>query len=88
VLKGKAFIETGAIVELLTSLAEERLVPHRRDDRILYRQFLHYAEGSLMGPLLTTWAMPARASRSGAAEAGAPILIVRSAIPIAGSSVT
>src|SRR5205085_2689702 len=45
--------ETGAIVEYLVEKAEGRLgPPANRDAVLLYRQFLHYAEGSMMPPLL------------------------------------
>ncbi len=44
--------ETGAIVEYLVEKAGGRLgPPARRDDVLRYRHFLHYAEGSMMGPL-------------------------------------
>jgi glutathione S-transferase len=45
--------ETGAIVEYLVEKAGGRLgPPARRDDVLRYRHFLHYAEGSMMPPLL------------------------------------
>lgn len=45
--------ETGAIVEYLVEKADGRLGPPAHRDAILrYRFFLHYAEGSLMPPLL------------------------------------
>ncbi|HEX8300498.1 glutathione S-transferase [Sphingomonas sp.] len=45
--------ETGAIVEYLVEHADGRLgAPAHRDDALRYRHFLHYAEGSLMPPLL------------------------------------
>ena len=45
--------ETGAIVEYLVEKAGGSLGPAARRDEVLrYRHFLHYAEGSLMGPLL------------------------------------
>jgi glutathione S-transferase len=45
--------ETGAIVEYLVERADGRLGPPPHRDAILrYRFFLHYAEGSLMPPLL------------------------------------
>ncbi|GAO38450.1 putative glutathione S-transferase [Sphingomonas changbaiensis NBRC 104936] len=45
--------ETGAIVEYLVDKADGRLGPPPHRDAILrYRFFLHYAEGSLMPPLL------------------------------------
>lgn len=50
---GKAIAETGAVVEYLVELADGRLgAPAHRDDLLRYRQFLHYAEGSMMPPLL------------------------------------
>jgi glutathione S-transferase len=45
--------ETGAIVEYLVEKCDGRLgTPARRDDVLRYRFFLHYAEGSVMPPLL------------------------------------
>jgi glutathione S-transferase len=45
--------ETGAIVEYLVDKADGRLgAPARRDAALRYRFWLHYAEGSLMPPLL------------------------------------
>ncbi len=45
--------ETGAIVEYLVEKADGRLgAPLTREGHLLYRYFLHYAEGSLMPPLL------------------------------------
>jgi glutathione S-transferase len=45
--------ETGAIVEYLVEKANGRLGPPPHRAQILrYRQYLHYAEGSLMPPLL------------------------------------
>ncbi len=45
--------ETGAIVEYVVDKAGGRLgAPGNRDDFLRYRQFLHYAEGSMMPPLL------------------------------------
>ena len=50
----RVLIETGAIVEYLVTKAEGLLgAPAHIDDAFRYRQFLHYAEGSLMPPLLT-----------------------------------
>ncbi len=50
---GRIVAETGAIVEYLVERADGRLgVPGHRDAALRYRQFLHYAEGSLMPPLL------------------------------------
>jgi glutathione S-transferase len=51
--EGRIVVETGAIVEYLVGKADGRLgPPPRREDVLRYRQFLHYAEGSLMPPLL------------------------------------
>lgn len=50
---GHRLIETGAIMDYLVARAGGRFGPP--DDAkgvILYRQFLHYAEGSMMPPLL------------------------------------
>jgi glutathione S-transferase len=45
--------ETGAIVEYLVEKGDGRLgPPAKRDDVLRYRFFLHYAEGSVMPPLL------------------------------------
>jgi glutathione S-transferase len=45
--------ETGAIIEYLVEKADGRLGPPPHRDAILrYRFYLHYAEGSLMPPLL------------------------------------
>lgn len=50
---GTVVAETGAIVEYLVDKADGRLgVPARREDALRYRYWLHYAEGSLMPPLL------------------------------------
>jgi glutathione S-transferase len=49
---GRAIIESGAIVEYLVEKAGGRLgPPPKREGVLLYRQFLHYAEGSMMPPL-------------------------------------
>jgi glutathione S-transferase len=49
----RVIAETGAIVEYLVEKAEGRLgPPANRDAVLLYRQYLHYAEGSMMPPLL------------------------------------
>ena len=49
----RVIAETGAIVEYLVEKAEGRLGPPPNRDAVLrYRQFLHYAEGSMMPPLL------------------------------------
>ena len=51
--EGIVVAETGAIVEYLVEKADGRLgSPTHRDDALRYRHFLHYAEGSLMPPLL------------------------------------
>jgi glutathione S-transferase len=51
--EGRVIAETGAIVEYLVEKAEGRLgPPANRDSVLLYRHFLHYAEGSMMPPLL------------------------------------
>jgi glutathione S-transferase len=51
--EGRVVAETGAIVEYLVDKADGRLgPPARRDERLRYRHFLHYAEGSMMPPLL------------------------------------
>ncbi|MBB6164773.1 MULTISPECIES: glutathione S-transferase family protein [Rhizobium] len=47
-----AVVETGAICDYLVERANGRLGPDHASDRILYRQFLHYAEGSVMPILL------------------------------------
>jgi len=50
--QGRVIAETGAIVDYLVEKAEGRLgPPANRDSVLLYRQFLHYAEGSMMPPL-------------------------------------
>ena len=50
---GVVIAETGAIVEYLVEKAEGRRgAPTAREDALRYRQFLHYAEGSMMPPLL------------------------------------
>lgn len=50
----RVLIETGAIVEYLVATAGEMLgAPPHIEESLRYRQFLHYAEGSLMPPLLT-----------------------------------
>lgn len=51
--EGRTIAETGAIVEYLVEKAGGQLGPPANRDAVLrYRQFLHYAEGSLMPPLL------------------------------------
>lgn len=50
---GRVLVETGAIVEYLVERADGQLgPPPHRDDILRYRHFIHYAEGSLMPPLL------------------------------------
>lgn len=50
---GQTLIETGAIIDYLVEQADGKLgPPAHRDDVLRYRQFLHYAEGSVMPPLL------------------------------------
>lgn len=50
---GNVVAETGAIIEYLVDNAGGRLgLPSNADDALRYRYFLHYAEGSLMPPLL------------------------------------
>ena len=45
--------ETGAIIEYLVEKGDGRLGPLAHRESVLrYRQFLHYAEGSMMPPLL------------------------------------
>jgi glutathione S-transferase len=49
----RVIAETAAIVEYLVEKADGRLGPGAHRDSVLrYRHFLHYAEGSLMPPLL------------------------------------
>ena len=51
--EGVIVAETGAIAEYLVDKANGRLgPPARREDVLRYRHFLHYAEGSMMPPLL------------------------------------
>jgi glutathione S-transferase len=50
---GRVVIETAAIVEYLVEKAGGKLgAPGNRDAALRYRQYLHYAEGSMMPPLL------------------------------------
>ncbi|MGH6614102.1 glutathione S-transferase family protein [Sphingomonas sp.] len=50
---GRVIAETGAIAEYLVEKADGKLGPLAHRDSVLrYRQFLHYAEGSMMPPLL------------------------------------
>ncbi|TKD51098.1 glutathione S-transferase family protein [Sphingomonas baiyangensis] len=49
----RVIAETGAIIEYLVEKADGRLgAPAHREALLRYRFFLHYAEGSLMPPLL------------------------------------
>jgi glutathione S-transferase len=51
---GRVIAETGAIVEYLVEKAGGRLGPPANREAVLrYRHFLHYAEGSMMPPLLS-----------------------------------
>lgn len=50
---GTVVAETGAIAEYLVDRADGRLgAPANREDALRYRFWLHYAEGSMMPPLL------------------------------------
>ena len=50
---GRVLAETGAIVEYIVALADGRFGPPPQVDAALrWRHFLHYAEGSMMPPLL------------------------------------
>ena len=50
---GQVIAETGAIVEYLVDKADGKLgAPANRGDALRYRFWLHYAEGSMMPPLL------------------------------------
>lgn len=49
---GRVIAETGAIVEYLVEKAGRLGPPANREAVLRYRQFLHYAEGSMMPPLL------------------------------------
>ena len=50
---GLVIAETGAIAEYLVEKADGRLgAPAHRDSALRYRFWLHYAEGSMMPPLL------------------------------------
>lgn len=55
-LEGRVLVESGAIIEALVERFDsEHLlspVPGDEDERQRYRQFLHYAEGSAMPPML------------------------------------
>jgi glutathione S-transferase len=51
--EGAVLAETGAIVDYLVEKAGGRLgPPARREEVLRYRHFVHYAEGSMMPPLL------------------------------------
>lgn len=50
--EGRVIAETGAIVEYLVEKSGSLGPPANRDAVLRYRQFLHYAEGSMMPPLL------------------------------------
>jgi len=51
--EGRVIAETGAIVEYLVGKADDRLgAPANRNAALRYRFWLHYAEGSMMPPLL------------------------------------
>ncbi|MGL4314464.1 MAG: glutathione S-transferase family protein [Sphingomonas sp.] len=50
---GRVVAETGAIIDYIVEKADGRFGPPPHRDAVLrYRQFLHYAEGSMMPPLL------------------------------------
>ncbi|GAM03114.1 glutathione S-transferase family protein [Novosphingobium sp. MBES04] len=51
--EGRTLIESAAICEYLVDLAGGRMgAPTGLEDKLRYRQFLHYAEASMMVPLL------------------------------------
>jgi glutathione S-transferase len=51
--EGRVIAETGAVVEYLVERGDGRLgAPSHREAALRYRHFLHYAEGSMMPPLL------------------------------------
>ncbi|MCM8730130.1 glutathione S-transferase family protein [Hephaestia sp. GCM10023244] len=51
--ENRVVAETGAIIEYLVEKGDGRLgPPAHRESALRYRHFLHYAEGSLMPPLL------------------------------------
>lgn len=51
--ENRVIAETGAIVDYIVDKADGRFGPPAHRDAVLrYRQFMHYAEGSLMPPLL------------------------------------
>jgi glutathione S-transferase len=65
---GRVYAESGAIVEhLAETYGGGRLVPTERDARERYRYWMHFAEGSMMTPLL----LKLFAGRLG--DAGAPL---------------
>lgn len=49
---GQVLVETGAIVEYLVETHGRMGPPANRQAVLRYRQFIHYAEGSMMPPLL------------------------------------
>ena len=50
---GHTIAETAAILEYIVELADDRLgAPAHREEALRYRHFMHYAEGSVMPPLL------------------------------------
>src|SRR4051794_20379113 len=50
---GQTVAETAAILEYLVEKADGKLgAPAHREDALRYRHFMHYAEGSMMPPLL------------------------------------
>jgi glutathione S-transferase len=51
-MDGRVLAETGAIIEYVVEAHDGRLRPSDADARLLYRYWLHYAEGSAMPPLL------------------------------------
>lgn len=55
-IEGRRLVESGAIIETLVERFDaEHLIspgPGNEDERLRYRQWLHYAEGSAMPPLL------------------------------------
>jgi glutathione S-transferase len=50
--EGRVIAETGAIVDYLVDKTGRLGAPPDPDDRLRYRFFIHYAEGSMMPPLL------------------------------------
>jgi len=52
---GRVVAETAAILEYLVEIGDGRLgPPPHREAALRYRHFMHYAEGSMMPPLLLT----------------------------------